>query len=326
MALKHKFVLTKWDGKHIVKIWENGKLKVRKVPKGENPEEFFEYVKSQYIPPKPLCEKFSEYLEARSNELRPSVIHQYKNTLNRFLRWLESENIEEPTKADARRYVSTWEVNNTTKSIKITQLKTAFNYLLENEEVKENPFNGVKRPMISPKRNIPFSAKQREEIYREAKKVSDDLVLYIDLLYNCFLRPIEIQRLEFQDIDIVSGLITIPSNKSKNKRTESVEIPDHLWEKLKRLKGEKIKGKVVLLKAQQANVIHRKILLKTDDFIDGQCLYSWKHCGVIEACRRNIPIAGIMQQCRHSNLKTTTIYIRNLGVMDRQRVFQSFSF
>jgi integrase len=135
--------------------------------------------------------------------------------------------------------------------------------------------------------------------------------------------------LKIKHINIQSNLITIPGHTSKNRKSQSVTIPDDLLIFMEKFRIEDkdqeayIIGKGLMPATEQCgtnslNNFHRKILekLKTEKRIkniQGISIYSWKDTGALELVSKGIDILQLKDQMRHSSLETTNCYIRSLG-------------
>lgn len=185
------------------------------------------------------------------------------------------------------------------------------------------------------KRNsvISFSSDtERELLKRHLSQNDRQLYYFTQFVYYCFIRRSELTRLKIENIDWTNRTIIIPSNVSKNKKQESVVIPDSFIPILEEMglkpmpSGWYIFGRKLKPGAQQY-INYNHISTRHNEIskslgIDGEKgLYSWKHSG---ACALYYALSGdiysLMRQLRHSDLKTTQIYLKSLGLIDNTAV------
>ncbi|MDE6553181.1 MAG: tyrosine-type recombinase/integrase [Muribaculaceae bacterium] len=140
------------------------------------------------------------------------------------------------------------------------------------------------------------------------------------ILYYCFIRPVEMTRLRIRDFNIKEGTVTIHADASKNKRTQTVTIPkkvlmlgielgifsapmgDYVFSTKLRPGSEQINTKI--FRDHWAKVSNALKLKKEWKF------YSLKDTGITEMLRQNTtsPV-NVKEQARHSSLVITEIYI-----------------
>lgn len=144
-------------------------------------------------------------------------------------------------------------------------------------------------------------------------------------LYYCFIRRSELIGLQVSDINLKSGTITIPGHVSKNRKQESVTIPNEFEKVLREMKIDDFPGHYYIF-GHKYQTCERRII-KPDSLsltmsninrklgINGEKgFYSWKHTGVVDLYNATKDPYLVMKQCRHSELKITMIYLRSLGL------------
>ena len=147
-------------------------------------------------------------------------------------------------------------------------------------------------------------------------------LLACQLLYNCFIRPIELTRAKVNWFNVKNGTITIPSDCSKNKETLVVTVPkkvlmlaielgvfsalsdDYVFSE-KLLPG-KVQIDTKIFRDHWASVRDALHFPKEYQF------YSLKDTGITEMLDNNLTSIAVRDQARHSSLAITEVYTRHL--------------
>jgi len=147
--------------------------------------------------------------------------------------------------------------------------------------------------------------------------------------FYCFIRPGEMRLLLIPYFNLEDGFCEIPSEISKNKKTQKVIVPQHLIEHLKKY-IENRPNKNGLLFSRDANgrlpfpvnhIYNQHQLVLKDVGIRGRySFYSWKHTGVVKAVRDGINIKEIQLQLRHHSLDMVDKYLRSLGIIESTKL------
>ena len=141
-----------------------------------------------------------------------------------------------------------------------------------------------------------------------------------------------VKRIKIGNIDWQNMSIVVPSSASKNRKQESVVIPDSFLPILEEMKlqllpadwylfGRKLEpGPVQYINYNHISTRHNAYV-EEFGISKEKGLYSWKHSGV---CALYPIIKGdlysMMRQLRHSELTTTQIYLKSLGLADNTAI------
>lgn len=124
----------------------------------------------------------------------------------------------------------------------LTVLSSMFSYAVKQGRSPRNPVVDVERPdVVRDEPGILTPAEFRRLLHH----LPDDTVPYVVLSAFAGLRPMEVRRLNWQDINFQTGLITVKSGTAKTKRRRTVPMKDNLKAWLKPLAREA--GPVVAL-------------------------------------------------------------------------------
>lgn len=203
-------------------------------------------------------------------------------------------------------------------------LSAYFNSFINKEIIASNPFHKIKSQPVGLGKNIAFTESQEKELSEYLIKNNFRLYLFTQFMKYCYIRRIELVRLYVSNVNLSQQKIIIYSSQSKNKKQESVDIPDIFCELISQMELQKHASGDFLMghDLQTCNVpmhpnwptsLHSRIL-RTLGFPEDVTMYSWKHTGVVSAYREGVDVYSIMRQLRHSSLDYTMIYLKSLGL------------
>lgn len=123
-----------------------------------------------------------------------------------------------------------------------TVLSSLFSFAVKKKRSPRNPVVDVERPDVVRDEAGILSPDQLKGLLRE---LPDDTVPYVVISAFAGLRPMEVRRLRWEDINFQTGLITVKSGTAKTKRRRTVPMTDNLKAWLKPLAQDE--GLVVTL-------------------------------------------------------------------------------
>ena len=119
-----------------------------------------------------------------------------------------------------------------------------FEFALRREWCDKNPIKRIERKKVIEKEILPLKLSETKRIMKTAKLESSECAVVAALLVYTGIRPREVRRLTWRDIDIEEKTITVRSQCSKTGGVRQVEIPPVLNRVLiahsRELKEEKI--------------------------------------------------------------------------------------
>ena len=138
------------------------------------------------------------------------------------------------------------------------------------------------------------------------------------LTYYCFIRRTELTKLKVGDVHLHGGYIVIDGENSKNRKTESVTIPnnllDDLAEHLKKAKADDFLFSANNFTTGTKQLTPKKISDEWAKFRKAHKLnskyqfYSLKDTGITDLLNSGIPAIKVRDQARHHDLKITEGY------------------
>lgn len=212
-------------------------------------------------------------------------------------------------------------------------LRVFSGFMVDKGYLKSRPTDGIapisKRLYAKERECIPLDVVSRIADYCLEKE--PDFLFACYLLYYCFIRPVEMTRLRVRHFNLKECTLTIPSDLSKNKKTQTVTVPkkvimygiergvfsapmdDYIFSYRLRPGSTEINPKH--FRDHWENVRKALRLKKEWKF------YSLKDTGITEMCDKKMASITVRDQARHSSLAITDIYTRhnataNKDIMD----------
>jgi len=209
----------------------------------------------------------------------------------------------------------------------ISILRNIFNILLDRELVDKNPFSKITELRETETTRKALSTYERKLIMTEIRNTGDVwLEIAVLFIYYTLLRPIELRRMRFKDVDLQKAIIILSGEQTKNRKTAGITMTDVMIERLINLDFHKWDPNLLIFGAQSnphlykpigehtLNNRHRKILERLKDKYDfdytGISLYSWKDTGATDLLDEGLTIDELRQHIRHEDLKDTQKYLK----------------
>ena len=197
-------------------------------------------------------------------------------------------------------------------------------WCVERSYLTVKPTDGIKfidkRLLKKARTVIPTDVVTR--IGKWAQKHDPHFLLACQLLYNCFIRPVEMTRLKVGWFDLMEGTVVIPAEASKNHQTMTVTIPKRVLHYAidlgvfnaavgdfvfsTNLKPGTVQIDPKLFRDHWAKVRKALKLPKQYQF------YSLKDTGITEMLDHKMASITVRDQARHSSLAITELYTRHL--------------
>ena len=210
-----------------------------------------------------------------------------------------------------------------TRNNYLSWLSVFSGWCVEHNYLKSRPTDGIsfidKRHIVKTRQVIPTDVVKR---IGEWLAVNDrHFLLACHLLYNCFIRPVEMTRLKIGWINVKEGTITIPAEASKNRETMVVTLP---------VKVLHYAIELGIFNYPNSDFIFSEKLLPGKTQIDPKIFrdhwqkvrkalnlkkewqfYSLKDTGITEMLDARIATITVRDQARHSSLAITELYTRH---------------
>ena len=274
----------------------------------------------------------SDFIQIKKLEVPPVSLNSYISKLRLFCLWAEKQNIlDKPVTyytneiiADFLRHIVEQKELSRVTILKYEQiLHTFFLYLKKKKIIVENPvFEIPKIGVIKDESPAAIPEYMRKILQQKIEPEDPQLWMFICFIYYMAIRPgFELRLMRLNQINYSLQTITIYSDVAKNDKTETIDIPDQLFD----LIIDKWKlhthdqslymfgkfgepGNNCLGKNNMKNRFNRfRKELKLPDAVK---LYSWKHSGAQELAAQGANIYEIQRHMRHRDIATTEQYLR----------------
>jgi integrase len=233
-------------------------------------------------------------------------------------------------------------VGNTTSNNYIKFLRLIFNFLVDREIIKESPVKVDKLKEVT-KTHIPYSDADAAKIKEYLRWHDPQLYLFCSFIYYTFIRPTELRHLQIKHI--LKDKILIPAainingkniRVSKNGKSEYVVIPEGLEKLIQELKLREFDKDWFIFGSRMPisgphQVSRNTFINNYRDHLkaikmngNGYTIYAWKHTGVIKLYLAIKDLKKVQRQCRHSDVRITDRYLRDLGLFDNEEVVNNF--
>jgi integrase len=291
-----------------------------KLAQGWNPFQMRERQYSNLI----TC--LNEVVEVKLLTTRKRTSYSYRSIINAFFKYLNASKmngmmVSNFNKLHAQEYLDYLKrdagYSNRTYNNHLIAMKHFFSQLIKREYIVYNPFMSFQSLEVE---EPEISAYTNEELAYIAKTLplfNQRLWLIAQLVYYCFLRPQEIVRIHFGDIDISRRQIVLSGRQTKNKRTQMVDIPDPLAKQLSEMEwlaphyyvfSKKLEpGLVEIAQTRIDNAwSDYRIAAKLEA---DKTIYAMKHTGAGRLVDAGIDMRSIQLQMRHYSLEQTQQYL-----------------
>jgi len=283
-----------------------------------------------------------KYIEEVKSGMRKRTQHTYSCLLRRFKEFLtdkkvglSSLTIEEFNYFHAQKFMDYYKkvhkVENRTYNYAVIHMRTFFNLLIDREWILVNPFKKVQTLEVEETEIVAFTEADLKILRENLPGYNYDLYIIAGLIYYCFLRPAEIMRLQVYHFHINEGFISTPANVSKNKKQNTIDIPDNFIEDLKLLDLNHPPEHFVFarhLKRGIKEAAPTRIAGYWREFANQfgikKNIYSLKHTGNGRASENGISARDLQLHNRHSNLDMTQRYLDRFSKKPSSKIVTNF--
>ena len=189
----------------------------------------------------PIKDGFLLYLETK-RDLRPDSLKDIRYLGNRLINSntkLGGAYFSELKVADCEQYLSSTFKTPSQFNKARTMLYGLFEFALKREWCDKNPIKLIEKRKVVEKEIIPLTHTQAESLLKSAKvQKNSNCLPAVGLLLFAGIRPREVRRLKWKDIDLEEGFITVRSQCSKTGGVRHVEIMPALKRILAKYKRE----------------------------------------------------------------------------------------
>lgn len=292
-------------------------------------------------------------MKKKSSVLSPKTISDYNGTVKAVKKAVVGLKFQNLPIRDARRLhiklilekaqeLQSWSNHNYNK--RLDHLKAILSELIQFDIIETNPAHGIKKLIVEDSiAHTPPTPKQAKQIREVLEVPHYNFWIYIFMMYDTGIRPVELLRLKLSQIDMSNDLITVLPRDAKNrKRYRLIGISALLKSYLLTLNFEdlpkdyylfgsfRISGKGNI--GKEIDFIPAPTQMKRDTatkrweklIILGAkitvSMYSAKKLGANNKLKAGIPLNVISEQFGHSEQETTKIYTTQLEQINRDLI------
>ena len=174
-----------------------------------------------------LADGFALYLKSKQH-LRPDSIRDIRCIGNRLLRTkpeLGKRNFSELSVSEYEEWLNAAFHTDSQFNKARTMLHGLFEFAIRREWCDKNPIKRIERKKVVEKEILPLKLSETKQLIKTAQNESPEYAIVAALLVYAGIRPREVRRLTWRDIDTEEKTITVRSQCSKTGGVRQVEIP-----------------------------------------------------------------------------------------------------
>lgn len=315
----------------------------QKLESGWSP--FYENPNNQY---KSLTDGLELYLKKLEKEVqdgikRPDTLRAYKSFVSNLQRYIEEKHLDIKFLLNIDFFFVNnfldyiyYEKNNSPSTYNnyLTYMKSFLEWAIGKGYIKQNPAEGIKtKPKVQKKRE-PLTDEVKQYI-KELQNVDFPFFVCCMMTYFCLIRRTELTKLKVSDVRLSESRIILDGSITKNRKTDSVTIPDVFLPILAQhlvtannsdyLFGEDFKPSKKQLNPKKISDTWTKYRNKYK-FDSKFQFYSLKDTGIMDLLNSGIPSIKVRDQARHYDIKQTEAYTTRNLTADETIKSASFSF
>ena len=270
------------------------------------------------------------FLLEKEVELAKRTVVGYSTKVKVFSRWLTDKGYDKlPMRKITSQMISEFFLHITTSkdldrpTIEkyFLHLRSCWQWAKKRDIVQTLPFDLVIKPVK--KRDKGAAVIQAEDLTKLLIAIKEkDKWLYLACMmeYYCFIRPNEIRHMKVGDIDFENGMVKVSPLVAKNRRAETVTMPQQLQRLCVELEVDTLDKNLYLFGKKRPakipigiNTLRNKFNGYRDmlGITKEVKLYSMKHTGATMLhMSGNISMRELMDQLRHTRLDATQHYVK----------------
>jgi len=272
----------------------------------------------------------------RETKMRPKTISSYKSKLTYLVDRYGNMDIKDVTPFDVTYLIDILAANNNWANRTYNSCKIAWNGLFKmyrrKRIISENPTTEIlNRALERTTKHTIFNNEDKERL--KASFENDRYTkLFTSFIYHSHIRPKELRTLQVKDIDLVSGVITIGKDKSKNKCNGKIAITEAIRAIITDIGIGGVDGNAYVfggnskqiwgLKQVGTNTPYQRYMRHIDRLgLGGKeyTLYSFKHYGNVIKYKEGYTSDRLAALNRHSNINETETYLKELLLIDGEK-------
>ena len=279
-----------------------------------------------------VVKTISSTFESRGNYLRKKSVQTYNSKVIEFVRWYRKNH-------NTPEVINNGVGHSFVKHLREKKLanKTINAYRATIKEFwpksMENPFKDTIKLKEESVSYLYFDEIKQQQLSYEIPKKDPQLWLAVQFQFYLLLRPNELRTIKIGQLNLIDQKVQMHGVDAKNHKTMFIAIPDELMPYLQFLKsyppyfyvfGNKKKPGIKCWGMKHFAYAHQAILKKLGYNTEVYKFYSWKHTGAVMFYLQTADLKALQIQGRWHSLDMVDEYLKNLGVMDLERIKNSF--
>ena len=174
-----------------------------------------------------VAEGFAIYYQSKQH-LRHDSIRDIRCIGNRLLKTnpeLAKRNFSELSASECEEWINSAFCTNPQFNKARAMLHAIFEFAIRREWCDKNPIKRIERKKVVEKEILPLKLSETKQLIKTAQRESPVYAVVAALLVYTGIRPREVRRLTWRDIDTEEKTITVRSQCSKTGGVRQVEIP-----------------------------------------------------------------------------------------------------
>jgi integrase len=215
---------------------------------------------------------------------------------------------------------------NKTINCRVGVLKTLTGELVRRGVVSANVWCAVPhRKEVKRARHVAYSVDELGRIRRALCGGDRRLWWMCQFIFYSLMRPEEVRSLRWRDVDLAAGQVYVCAMESKVKVERYVEVTSGLRAVLEEMGAGAHDAEDYLFPALGGDARRRcgrntyaglwRAAREGLGLSECHTLYAFKHTGNVMAYRAGVGIEALMRQNGHSDISTTMVYLRSLGLL-----------
>lgn len=188
-----------------------------------------------------LPDAITMFLALKKKDMRPDGFRSYSSLCKKLSEWINDNGLKDCPVITFKKDHALSMMNELTLNETISSrtwnnymifYRTFWNWLIDNNYCKENPFNGFKKKRENEKIRDIIPNELHTEIVRWCRDNKPELEIVIDLVRASFIRPSELCQVRIKDIDLFNQVIRISADVAKTHNSRFAYMPAWLCQKL----------------------------------------------------------------------------------------------
>ncbi len=284
---------------------------------------------------------FKLFLKVSEKTLRKRTMQTYSSFITRISLWANKERIQNIPISHfsyhhAQKFmdylIMNQEINNRTYNNYVSTYRIVFNFFEKREFILKNPFMKVDFLREDEGKIVAFTDNEWKIIYNKLPEEDPQLWIIANLIYYACLRPAEIMRLKFENIDMNRQKIYSLACNSKNRKQQVIEISSLLHPILSTMKWDLPQDYYIFSKNLLPGKVENyptRIAERWRKFADrngikDKTIYNLKHNAAGRLIDAGFNPRDIQLHLRHSSLEQTEIYIEKFRNVSSERLKNDF--